>query len=904
MIITIIISVIVLLLAMAIESIPSIGENNGSFFHAVLDRWKLAPLVSWHKSYKDNLTKLSQKGFQRMKMRGTRPIQHSQQKASRGYDKLMEILMSTRIKLSGRVLSLCCGAGGWEQAIANNPDITDIRSVTFGAGPGHVGHKNFTSKPFPGRHKVKLAYTDARTYPITHHDVLLFDGGESRKDPENEVRSFRQLFNQTVMRQIKSTTQHFILKVLVPTDPEIIGWLKEIQSITGKGSLVRSSHSRASNLECYFVSLPKFNVEESVKICLRDAMQRGLDDIHLQPRKYGPGYEYYRDEVGAEILEPLDMSESIKQCGQPLPAEAKLYNHWEALGVFPFGSKGSKGMKYNNFAMDVLRLMVGSLPGFDKWRLTDTTPNGFQGVFRKKIDNPPLEDHPYLNHMSDIYEGMAEYFIRRGFKYKELSEQAMLLEVNKQGAPGFQDVNYNNTASFLSDPRWRKIVKKHEIALLAGKPIGGIFNTMAKREKKKMKTSTVGSRMVAFLPIPMRLLELRTFGCLLNLTKKEWNRFGVGGLGLHDLGMRMNEAWVKFIAPGGCSSDIAGFDTRVGCTIQNMECKFIMRLGGGELVKKFYQLYSHPLITIPIPGDLTRSELLGGRGQRMSGSHVTYTMNTITRIVLMILQAASSKNRLGDVKSFTLEMMQGKHLAGCVSGDDEVTIGESADIKMMNKHAWILHDVGFPRKDTNRDETVTISRKMEELDFCSHQYVKITYYDEDSDTTAIRWAPTRDMTEIMAKATIRLGTGDELSDEAWLSAQGNQLLVNYHHLRTARAAGLAFKAIVNPYLLLTDRGGFIKPTPWMRDGDILNVINTVLFGESTQYPIPGFKVRRFSHLGYIKFKEQDIYDPDFHKPHRQRWRAELHRETERVIYERGTHGDPTILDRWKARELY
>lgn len=322
------------------------------------------------------------------------------------------------------------------------------------------------------------------------------------------------------------------------------------------------------------------------------------------------------------------------------------------------------------------------------------------------------------------------------------------------------------------------------------------------------------------------------------------------------------------------------------------------------MVKRFYQLYSHPMITIPIPGDLTRSELLSGRGQRMSGSHITYTMNTITRIVLLILQAASAKDRMGDIGLFTTEMMEGKHMSGCVSGDDEVTIGEANDIKVMNKHAWILHDAGFPRKDTNRDETVTICREMEELDFCSHQYVRITYYDEDTDTTATRWAPTRDMTEIMAKATIRLGTGDTLSDEAWLSAQGNQLLVNYHHLRTARAAGLAFKAIVNPFLLLTDRGGFIKPTPWMRDGEILEVINTVLFGGSTQYPVAGFKVRQFRHLGYINAREQGLFDPEFHNPHRQRWRKELHREVDRVIYDKNTQGDSTILELWRPRGLY
>lgn len=898
------IGIILFILAWILERGSSYGSNREGFFDRVLERWRTSPLNKWHGNYKEELKTLSTTGFKSIKMRGTRPVQHSNLKASRGYDKIMEILMATKMKLEGRVLSLCCGAGGWEQAIAPNPSISRITSVTFGAGPGHQGHKNFTKKIFPGHHKIKLTYADARTYPITAHDVLLFDGGESRNTSEEEARLFKQLFCQSVMRQINSSTKHFILKILIPTDPEMIECMKTIQAITGKGCLMRSSHSRASTLECYFVSMPIMKVEDCVKFCLKEAMERGAADIKLRSVKYGPDYEFYRSDIDTETLPPLDMSKSEEQCGSKLPAEARPYTHWEAKGVYGFGTKGSGGMKYNNLAMNVLRLLIPTLPSFDKWRVTNTTPKCFLDMFRNKIDNPPTENHEYTKHLGEAYEAMADYFLKRGFKYKELSEQEIISNANKQGAPGFQDTNHKNIGDFLGDKNWRKIMKEHETALLNGKPIGGIFNTIAKREKKKMKAEAIGSRMVAYLPIPMRLLELKAFGCILNLTKKEWNRFGVGGLGLHDLGMRIHENWQKYKNPGACSSDIASFDTRIGSAIQYMECKFIEKLGGGKLVRRFYQLYSNPWITIPITGEHTRSELLAGRGQRMSGTQVTYAMNTMTRIVIMILQAAISKDRLEDISTFTREMMEGKHFSGSISGDDEVTIGEQEDIKKLNKSAWILHAVGFPRKDMSELDEINICYNMEEIDFCSHHYMRVTYFDEDTGITVARWAPTRDMTEIIAKATIRLGSGDEFSDEAWLSAQGNNLLVNYHHLRTARAAGLAFKAIVNPRVLLTDKGGFLKPTPWMRQGEILDVVNTVLFGKSTQYPVPNFKVRKFQHIGYAKPRDEKIFDPDFHISQRRKWRDTLHMEAERVVNVHQTGGDTSILNEWRMKELY
>lgn len=45
----------------------------------------------------------------------------------------------------------------------------------------------------------------------------------------------------------------------------------------------------------------------------------------------------------------------------------------------------------------------------------------------------------------------------------------------------------------------------------------------------------------------------------------------------------------------------------------------------------------------------------------------------------------------------------------------------------------------------------------------------------------------------------------------------------------------------------------------MREGEILDVINEVLFGEPTQYPIEDFRVRSIRHLGYLRLYKESKY---------------------------------------------
>lgn len=92
-----------------------------------------------------------------------------------------------------------------------------------------------------------------------------------------------------------------------------------------------------------------------------------------------------------------------------------------------------------------------------------------------------------------------------------------------------------------------------------------------------------------------------------------------------------------------------------------------------------------------------------------------------------------------------------------------------------------------------------IKHKIEDMEFCSHRYEIVAYYDSYSGKTISRYTQTRDVCEVITKTMNWLGhRGGEYGELGRLSAQGNNLLVNCHYLRLPRLLGMAYKAIAPP----------------------------------------------------------------------------------------------------------
>lgn len=908
--------VYVLIVAMAAIFMVSVmrkkgaGRNSIVAFRTFTNRIRAMNVDDVGKEFKKNLNKLTKKEFNLFKVMGVSSRKKSIADVSRGGMKFDDIQRQMKSRPSGKVLSLACGRGGWEQRYAGNPAVTAVYAITYGPNKETPGHEAFSDRPFAGKEKVHVLYQDIRqfvkeTRPFA--DWIFYDGGEQRSDYLEELRKSRDLIISGVLPAFHAGVKGFVLKVLNPYDSDVLKALKTIQTMTNKGNFVLCSHTRQSNTELYFVSTPQpGNLSKQAKILLEYKLSR----IDVKPGTNKRVINLSQDTItvrtpitGPTCKKP-NMQRSIAQLGPRVFAPGRNFRHWESLGVYPFGSKGSTHTNRVDLFWGLIRDMATYLTNFFDWGVTDTTAEGFQSVFIRKVDVEPVENSEYHERLRVVYRSMAKYFRSKGFSNRPMKWNEILSQANMRGAAAHID-SWANVGNFLTDPIAQRTIEEHEKALSKGNPMSAVFCTMGKREKKKGFGK--GSRMVAYLPIPMRMVELKYFGRLQELTKPVLNKFGVGGYGLHDLGMRVKEVWKGY----ACADDVAGFDTRIGASILHMELEdFILPLTDDpkarEMISGMYGIYSHPHILIPaLDHDFVRSELLVGRGQRMSGTAPTYSMNTITRLAIAILQFAEVEGKdLAELPTFVTEVMRGNTAwGGLGSGDDFFCTSDLRRIKGYSKTWNVLNSLGFKRKDMLLNADSPICVEMNQVDFCSHRYEEVWYRDTDTGRRVVRYQPTRTLGEIFGKAGIWIAGNDTGTEaEAWMSAQSNQLAINYHHVRDCRRLAFMIKAVVRPNIVL----GMMKkavhlPRPWMQPGDQLDVLNDCLFGTSTHYPIPGFRVREWSSAGYIDIRREKFYEPNFQCGGMVRWRNKAPQIVDMLRHAHG--GDGRGLENLRRYEL-
>lgn len=850
--------------------IVTIGTNSDKITKILQElrkKWEESPLKDWGKIFKDQMKPLDKKEFNEFRSRGLQEMLRTQKIASRGYFKIQDMVKQTGITIYGRVLNLCCGRAGWEEFIAPMPQVKYVRSVTLGPGPSTPKHEKLTSVRFEGREKCNFFYGDARQEPPGDYDWILYDGGEDKPDPNEVAQKNHRLLVECVAKHVKPGIK-FLWKVLCPWYPETIEYLEKVQNITGKGGFVLCSQSRVSNCELYFVSINRTNLRKQVRALLMVKIDRAIlggEGTTIRPPEEVKVVHKCTTIPGVENLPPISMKVSLDMLGPTIAEPGRSYLHWKSLGVYPYGTTGTAGQSSLPIVAQVMAGARDVIPGLDNWKLTDTTPRGFFKVFKNKVDTSPEEFHNHWPVMKMAYDSLLKW--HANFQYHVLTPEEIVGQANPAGAKGVTDgLNYNNVAEFLSLPDWELIVHEVEEALLAGKPMHAVWTTQGKREKKKTGHEAKGSRMIAFLPIPMRIIELKYLGSFMSLVKPEVDQACVGGVGLHDLGERMKRLWKQ----RGIYDDVAGWDTRVPATMLDLEHYFLQHLVGKErrassMIRRLYQIYKRPHILIPMEGPYKRSELLEGFGQRMSGSLPTYVMNTKSREALLIAMTATILGMTTDEVVLELNRMGSDNthvgrLSAMISGDDCNVFMNVDDAAAMSEGFWFTNEMGFIRKDINFLAKTPVQKRMEDMEFCSHRYERVTYYDSYNDRVVDRYMPTRDVSEILAKSSMWLNPkSGEYGELAWMTTQGSNLLVLYHHMRLPRLVGFMYKAIAPDNLLLTGEGPIWKKTPWLKPGKLIDIINEVLFGASTMYPVPGFQVREFRHLGYLSMKREASY---------------------------------------------
>lgn len=94
-------------------------------------------------------------------------------------------------------------------------------------------------------------------------------------------------------------------------------------------------------------------------------------------------------------------------------------------------------------------------------------------------------------------------------------------------------------------------------------------------------------------------------------------------------------------------------------------------------------------------------------------------------------------------------------------------------------------------------------------------------------------------------------------------------------MRLPRLLGFAYKAIAPENLILTDEGAFWRKTPWIKPGKLIDIINEVLFGESTIYPVDEFRIRDLGYLGQRAERESYFALTDANMKMYRRWKIKF-----------------------------
>lgn len=842
---------------------------------------------------KSEMNKLSKEAFNRMKFHMTGEEKKAAGVPSRGYYKMKDLLGLVPVSEGAMVVDICAGRGGFTQCILDEAKAREI--VAFSMWD-EQGQEEWCLPDNPKVRLIKGKYQETEPIKVDH---ILFDGGEQSQKPDKEAARNLELLKGLTPWMIKNPGAKYTIKILCPWYDEVRELLELWQRITGRGDLVRLKRERLSTSAMYFVSLPKVDLKQRIEGFLVKLKEKREDAVTSKSTwMVKIGDLVHRQwvwpklgDLGVKKLQPLDMEESLKE--YPALQKPRMTTQFlREIGWFKIPKSGSEGTRRNEIVMTVVGRLPVKLKGFTQWMMTSTTPLYAWKLVQKKIDNAPKESHTEWKSLRVGFNALAKWMRKKGMTYTMCTDDELGGSINRLGSMGVQEqkLGYKNLGEYFDSGSWKEREEMFKESLKKGRPKLGVFNTMVKKEKKRsVSGKKTAGRLVWFLPATARLFEGRVFSNLNQLVKRL--PFTVSGVPLYDYG----EMLARKIREGYllCTDDIGGWDTRVGAGMMSLECDFLKQLTDDDdhktWIERLYRLYAYPVLAVDREvGGESEKVLCQSQGQRASGVNITYSMNTITNIVICLVRMAKSigvpEDALPEWIEARLESGGDEEFDGLISGDDSVIMGKEENMEKFGSDGiCFLNEIGFIRKDIDKETPSPLYVDLESVSFCSHSFVKIKYRGRFG--TADRWMPVRGEDEIFAKASM-MGSEpkDKTTEEAWARAQGINMLVNYHHLPDVKMAALAILSATDPNIMLEglQLPGRWMPEPWMINEDVMAILQKCLFGSSTNFPNQSFQLLRIRDLGMVKGEDRRRYGVDPHLVDRQRWASDLPGEVGRV----------------------
>nr|UBB38825.1 polyprotein [Aedes notoscriptus flavivirus] len=760
---------------------------------------------------------------------------------SRGGLKLREITLKYGWKPEGKCVDLGCGRGGWSQHLAMDPRVTGVQSYTLGGSTRENPQKVKTYGHNLIRFKTGVNVYDL---PPSFVNTIVCDIGES--DPKPEVETSRTLrVLQTLSAWLdKNPNAEFVCKILCPYPVEVLRYLETLQHRFG-GRIIRSTYSRNSTAEMYYISGGRNNIVKVVFTTLHALISR----MRTKPEKLVK--EPPRLPVGtrsdpAHKVKEMD-ERAITTRVQKLKNEHYKtwfidtdhpYQSFRYLGSYVTDDVNPGGQTVNPLMRKIMWPweMIGGVVNF---MMTDVSTYAQQRVLREKVDTLSPEPPEHIRQLNRwITDFQAQSFREKGLKPRILTMQEYAANVKSSAAIGSwsEDVPWTNVHEALSDPNFHELVDEERRLHLAGDCKMCVYNTMGKKEKKPAAMGVAkGSRTIWYMWLGSRFLEYEALGFL---NEDHWvsrNNLacGVGGIGVNYFGYYLEEIAKKgkfFIA-----DDIAGWDTKINESDLADEEHLIMSLITDPYHRQlasavFKFAYQHIVALFPRNhkdfGSGTVMDVVARTDQRGSGQVVTYALNTITNGKVQLgrmLEAEGLLEAPEEVIRLWLRKNGAEVLSGMVVAGDDVVVATNNE--NFSKSLTYLNLNGKIRKDIDPSLASRVQTNWEAVEFCSHHFHPMTLRDGRRIIV-----PCREQNEIIGRGRVQKGGLVSVSESACLAkAYGQMWALYFFHRRDLRMAFLAITSSVPVDWFPEGRTSWSihQNKEWMTTEDMLRVWNKV-----------------------------------------------------------------------------
>nr|WAB23641.1 polyprotein [Bukalasa bat virus] len=807
--------------------------------------------------WKKQLNTLSKEEFLSYKKRGVVEVDraeaiHSLNKGktntghavSRGTSKLAWMHERGMVELTGEVVDLGCGRGGWSYYAAAQNSVRSVKGYTLGTG----GHEKPRLVESLGWNLITFkAKTDVMSLKPMRVDTILCDIGESSSSTEVEAGRTTSVLKMLEAWLDLNPTASFCCKVLCPYHPKVLEKLSTMQIKFG-GGLVRVPLSRNSTHEMYFVSGLKSNLVGSVNAVSRKLMRRfdTCERTHFT--------EDYKFPIGtrSNMCERVPVPyEKVKDRVAKLKREHGAtwtfdlnhpYRTWCYHGSYKIREVGTKASS-PNYVVKLLSWPWQALETVFAISMTDTTAFGQQRVFKEKVDTKAPEPPEQVKKiMKLVFSWLITHIKKRGGKVRMCTKEEFIQKVETHasiGAWSREMEGWTNAKEAVNDNRFWDMVDKERNLHLQGRCENCVYNLMGKREKKPGEFGvSKGSRTIWYMWLGSRFLEFESFGFLNeeHWASRELCGGGVEGIPLFYLGYHLE----KMAQKSGVlyADDTAGWDTRI--TMSDLEDeRLLVESMEGEHKKLaeaiFDQAYKVKVALCPRPGPHggTVMDVISRTDQRGSGQVVTYALNTLTNIKVQLIRMAEAEGVLGkdlsdNGMSDWLEKVGEDRLERLlVSGDDCVV--NAIDERFSTSLVW-LNSMEKVRKDVGLYDPSTPHRNWEKVEFCSNHFHRLFMKDGRSIVV-----PCRNQNELIGRASVNQGGSGGVQSSACLAKAYSQMwLLMYFHRRDLRLLGLAIMSAVPARWIPVGRTTWsIHATKdWMTTEDMLDVWNRVWIEEN------------------------------------------------------------------------